>query len=241
MAHSPAFLNQDKLLTSLFLTLYRQLIKGEMMIDFCGGSSRCGEDYCKAFNKVSVLDLKPSWGKIPLRKQGTLIKANFKDIGYHIEPDQYDFMLLNWSFCYINYDVIKRVLSYLYSSLKSDGHMVIKEPVLEMNEHVSRLCPSGQYLITRPKKELMRMLSKYFYLVDGKIIRQEKDCDRQILCLMKKKPLNQNLWQPYIDKGVKQTFLNHWYCFKKKAHINCQHRRCKRQNEKCLKTLSLTK
>ena len=87
-------------------------------------------------------------------------------------------MLLNWSFCYINYDDIKRVLSYLYSSLKSDGHMVIKEPVLEKNERVSQLCPSGQYLMTRPKKELMRMLSKYFYVLEKKIIRQDIDIDR---------------------------------------------------------------
>ena len=56
--------------------------------------------------------------------------------------------------------------------------MVIKEPVLEKNEHVSRLCPSGQYLMTRPKKELMRMLRKYFYVIEKKIIRQDNDTDR---------------------------------------------------------------
>ena len=87
MAHSTAFSNKDRWLTSKFLAPYRHLIKGDEMIDICGGSSRCGENYCKTFNKVSVLDLKPSWGKIPPRKQGTLIKANFKDIGYHIKPD----------------------------------------------------------------------------------------------------------------------------------------------------------
>ena len=68
MAHSSAFSNKDKWMTSKFLEPYRKLIKGDEMIDICGGSSRCGEDYCKTFNKVSVLDLKPSWGKIPSRK-----------------------------------------------------------------------------------------------------------------------------------------------------------------------------
>ena len=148
------------------------------MIDVCGGCSRLGKEFSNLYNKVSVLDLNPSFGEIPSNKQGDLIKANFKDIGHHIEPDKYHFMLLNWSFCYINYDDIKRVLPYLHGSLKSIGYMVIKEPILEKNERTPRFCPSGQYLITRPKKEIMYLIQKYFFVMKEQIIRQEEGVDR---------------------------------------------------------------
>ena len=121
MAHSPAFSYQDIKLTAKFLLPYKTLIKGGEMIDVCSGCSRLGKNFSKLYNKISVLDLNPSFGKIPSYKQGELIKANFKDIGVHIEPNRYHFMLLNWSFCYINYDDIKRVLPFLHRSLKSNG------------------------------------------------------------------------------------------------------------------------
>ena len=79
-----------------------------------------------------------------------MIKANFKDIGDHICPEKYDCFFLNWSFCYINYDDLLKVLPDMHRALKSSGFMIMKEPVLEENETTPRLCPSGQQLLTRP-------------------------------------------------------------------------------------------
>ena len=105
--------------------------------------SRYGNELCENFDKVSVLDIKPSFGDIPVSKQGELIQSNFKDIGDHIQLDKYDCLYLNWSLCYIRYDDVCKVLPYLHSALKSNDFMIMKEPILESNQKAARLCPSG--------------------------------------------------------------------------------------------------
>ena len=60
---------------------------------------------------------------------------------------------------------MKQVLVELYSSLKKDGKMILKEPILETNETAPRLCPSGQWLLTRPAEKLEALLRMNFDII----------------------------------------------------------------------------
>jgi len=95
------------------------------------------------FEQHDVFDLKPGWGDIPEERRGNLIMGNFKDFQKNIEFGSYDCILANWALCYLGYVEMKQVLVELYSSLKKDGKMILKEPILETTETAPRLCPSG--------------------------------------------------------------------------------------------------
>ena len=100
-----------------------------------------------------------------------MFKANFKDIGDHIEPNNSDCLFLNWPFCYIGYDDVLKVLPLLHKALKFNGFMIMKEPILENNETVPRLCSTGQQLLTRPMNQLLYEVQKYFCVIKKQVIR----------------------------------------------------------------------
>ena len=104
---------------------------GERVLDICGGIGRYGKLLKVLFSKIDVLDLKPSFGDIPVLKQGKLMPANLRDIDQHIWYHSYDCIFGNWALCYIGYGAVLKVLACLYMSLKSGVTIVLKEPILE--------------------------------------------------------------------------------------------------------------
>ena len=69
--------------------------------------------------------------------------------------------------------------------------MIIKEPILEDKEESPRLCPSGQWMLTRPAFEIEYQLLKNFFICHRQDIRQFKEYDRQRIWLLKKRRLDQ--------------------------------------------------
>lgn len=80
MAHNSKFSQKDLELTNDFLKDLEAKIKGKMVLDICGGISRCGSILSNMFDKIDVCDLLPSFGQIAPEKQGELITSNLKDI-----------------------------------------------------------------------------------------------------------------------------------------------------------------
>ena len=90
MAHNSKFSKRDMQITTEFLKPILDDIRGETVLDLCGGISRCGRMLSEIYKRIDIFDLAPSFGTIPPEKQGRLIKANLKDIGNYLEYQKYD-------------------------------------------------------------------------------------------------------------------------------------------------------
>ena len=68
MAHNGVFSAKDKLWTSNFIQESGIKLFGDLILDVCGGMSRCSNVYDSMFGKVDVLDLQPEWGELVKEK-----------------------------------------------------------------------------------------------------------------------------------------------------------------------------
>lgn len=158
-------------ITTEFLKPIKDAIRGEAVLDLCGGISRYGSLLSELYERIDIYDLAPSFGKIPLKKQGRLIEANLKDIGENLGYAEYDCIFGNWALCYIGYQEVQVALAAAYSALKPGGVLILKEPILEDYEESPRLCSSGQWMLTRPAFELEHQLLKNFIICRHKDLR----------------------------------------------------------------------
>ena len=172
MAHDVEFRREDERLTLDFLEDFTEDFTGDRVLDICGGIGRYGKLLKVLFSKIDLLDLKPSFGDIPVSKQGKLMPANLRDIDRHISYHSYDCIFGNWALSYIGYEAVSKVLACLYMGLKPGGTMILKETILEEYESTPRLCPTGQWMITRPVRAIEQCLMKNFDIVKSVDIRQ---------------------------------------------------------------------
>jgi hypothetical protein len=115
---------------------------------------RCGDMLAQLFKSIDIIDLKPSFGQLDETKCGKLIKANLKDINGMLEPNHYDCVFGSWAISYIGFESVYDVLSSLWISLKEDGMLILKEPILAGDGTIPELCQSGQWMICRPVMEI---------------------------------------------------------------------------------------
>ena len=85
MANNKKFNEKDIEITKEFLEFLRPQISGGIVLDICGGSSRCGEVLSDMYNTIDIFDIKPSFGELAHEKRGTLIQGNLKDFGMLVE------------------------------------------------------------------------------------------------------------------------------------------------------------
>ena len=145
----------------------------------CGGISRFGEVLQELFQTIDVYDLKPNWGNIPINQRGKLITANLKDIKKHLNANYYDCLWGTWALCYINLEDVDKVLAMLFTALKEDGVLVLKEPILNKNrrETIPRICWTGQNMVVRSAAEIEKRLLKNFVIYRYKDIKQREGYD----------------------------------------------------------------
>ena len=124
--------------------------------------SRCSDVYAPKFEKVDVLDLQPEWGKLDLEKRGDLIACSLHQVGERITPKKYDAIIGNWSLCYLGFTDIENVLTVIKDGLKTNGYLLLKEPILKENEEVPWLCPSGQWQHIRPRHVYQEYFDQMF-------------------------------------------------------------------------------
>ena len=103
MAHSGVFSSMDTLWTSSFIQSSGVDLTGERILDLCGGMARCASVYASKYQKVDVLDLKPSYEDLAEEKKGNLITGNLRDVGRLLKGATYDTIIGNWSLCYLGY------------------------------------------------------------------------------------------------------------------------------------------
>ena len=151
MANDTLFREPDYEETKNFLEGQMIGFTGKRVLDLCGGIGRNGDLLMHYFDTIDIIDLEPDFGSIPKEKQGTLFRANLKDIRQHIFDTQYDCLFGSWALCYIKHEDIIDVLSYLYEILKPDGQILLKEPIIEDSETKPRLTEEGQYMMVRPQ------------------------------------------------------------------------------------------
>ena len=82
------------------------------------------------------------------------------------------------------------MLVELYSALKAKGNLIIKEPILESAETAPRLCPSGEWLLTRPAEKLEELFKMNFDIVQQVDIRPLSSSGLSRCWYLKKRPLN---------------------------------------------------
>ena len=85
MANDKEFHKKDIKITKKFLSFLRPQIEGGIVLDICGGNSRCGKLLSRMYDKIDVFDIKPNFGKLADDKRGDLIPGNLKDYGMLVE------------------------------------------------------------------------------------------------------------------------------------------------------------
>ena len=143
MAHSKIFSKKDIKITMDFLNSIRKRIQGGRVLDLCGGISRYGKVLESLFDEIDIFDLKPSFGDIEPGKQGRLMRGNLINLSPFALWANYDCIFANWALCYLGFQELLELLSSLYSMLKPNGSLILKEPILSDGETTPRLCRSG--------------------------------------------------------------------------------------------------
>ena len=162
MAHSQEFSTLDINWTQQFLEPFIHVMKGERILDLCGGMARCSSIYANRYHKVDVLDLKPRYGELAEEKKGNLITGNLRDVGRLVKEATYDTIIANWSLCYLGYQDLEKVLKALRVALSGKGFLLLKEPVLLEDDNVPWLCPSGQWQHIRPCHVYTELIEELF-------------------------------------------------------------------------------
>ena len=104
--------------------------------------------------------------------------------------------------------------------------MILKEPILEDGQKTPRLCPSGQWLITRSAMEIERQLLKNFTIVKHQDIRQFKKYDRQRIWFLRKRPFVISKHGQTSDDIGQDNSRENWNHIMKHAFKNCNCRKC---------------
>lgn len=135
------------------------------MLDLLGGISRYGKVLESLFDEIDIFDLKPSFGDINPGKRGRLIAGNLINLSPFALWANYDCIFANWALCYVGFEEFLELLSSLCSMLKPHGCLILKEPILSDCETTSRLCRSGQWMLTRPVNVLESYLMRSFDII----------------------------------------------------------------------------
>ena len=80
----------------------KEIPKGNVLA-LCEGMARNGTLLSKHFNKIDIIDIKPSFGESPEEKRGKLFNSNLANLGSFVEKEQYKFIFGNWALCYLGY------------------------------------------------------------------------------------------------------------------------------------------
>lgn len=86
-------------------------------------------------------------------------------------------------------------------------------------------------MLMRPVCEIERLLQKDFYIERYEDIQQFKGYDTQRIWYLKKRPLIWTQPELIVDEMARFKDKRHWYCFRNKVHISCNHLLCKTKNE----------
>ena len=113
MAHSNDFHIKDLKAIKSFIKHFRNDLKGERLLDLCGGMGKIGSALQNRYDYIDVFDISPSFGDIEAEKRGKLIRFNLKDIGDLQIYEEYDLVFGNWALCYVGFEQLSKVLSAL--------------------------------------------------------------------------------------------------------------------------------
>ena len=143
MANNKQFHKKDIEITIEFLEFLKPQVKGGNVLDICGGMSRCGQLLSNMYDKIDIFDIKPNFGSLDETKRGQLIKGNLKDFKNYVQYEHYDCCFGKWALSYVGYEHLNKVIVDIYMSIKSNGILILQEPILELDKKVPKLCPSG--------------------------------------------------------------------------------------------------